>query len=149
MAVVVRRATVEDIESLVDVRIAFVSEFSDDETDRAELVEYLSRALPSESFLAWLVVDAGRLVATSGMVVYERMMRSHGAGIGHEGYILNVYTYPSFRRCGYGRLAMQALLDCARERRIRLTLLATDDGRRLYEQLGFTHDDRTYRWWPK
>ena len=43
---------------------------------------------------------------------------------------------------------MQALLDCARERGIRLTLVATDDGTPLYQKLGFTHDDRNYRWWP-
>jgi hypothetical protein len=43
---------------------------------------------------------------------------------------------------------MEALLECARERSIRLTLVATDDGRPLYESLGFHHDDRNYRWWP-
>ena len=148
MTAVVRRATLEDIDTLVDLRTAFVSEFSEDETHREELVGYLRRALESESFLAWLVVDDGHVVATSGMVVYERMMRSRGAGVGHEGYILNVYTYPEFRRRGYGRLAMEALMECASERRIRLTLLATDHGRGLYEALGFEPDTRTYRWWP-
>ena len=144
----VRRATVDDIDVLVDLRASFVSEFSDDETQREPLVEYLQRALTSESFLAWLVVDDGRVVSTSGMAVYERMVRSHGAGVGLEGYVLNVFTYPEFRRRGYGRLGMEALLDYARERRIRLTLLTTDEGRPMYEKLGFSHDDRTYRWWP-
>ena len=148
MSVSVRRATTEDIDVLIDLREAFVSEFSDDETHRKSLVEYLQRALSLDSFLSWLVLVDGRVVATSGMVVYERMMRSKGAGVGLEGYVLNVYTYPEHRRRGYGRLAMEALLECARERRIRLTLLATDDGRPMYESLGFTHDDRTYRWWP-
>jgi GNAT superfamily N-acetyltransferase len=148
---VVRRATVDDIDVLVEARMAFVTEFADvDDADseRASLIEYLGRSLESEAFLVWVVEEEGRVTATAGMVVYERMMRSRGAGVGCEGYILNVYTYPEFRRRGQGRLAMQALMDCARERRIRLTLLSTDDGRSLYEQLGFTHDDRTYRWWP-
>ena len=148
---VVRRATTDDIDVLIDLRIAFVSEFAeadDADHERDSLAEYLSRALASEAFLAWIVEHNGRPVATGGMVVYERMMRSRGAGVGHEGYILNVYTVPSERRRGHARLMMQALLACARERRIRLTLLATDDGRPLYEGLGFAHDDRTYRWWP-
>jgi GNAT superfamily N-acetyltransferase len=144
----VRRATVDDIEVLIDARFAFVSEFSDDETDRSSLAEYLRRSLSVESFLAWLVVEDGHVVSTSGMVVYERMVRSHGAGVGLEGYVLNVYTYPEHRRRGYGRLGMEALMVCAKERDIRLTLLATDDGRPMYESLGFRHDDRTYRWWP-
>jgi GNAT superfamily N-acetyltransferase len=145
---IVRRATTDDIETLIDVRVAFVSEFADEDTDREALADYLERSLTDESFLVWLVVEDGRVVSTSGMVVYERMVRSHGAGIGFEGYILNVYTYPEYRRRGYGLLGMQALLDHAREHQIRLTLLATDDGRSMYEKLGFSRDDRTYRWWP-
>jgi GNAT superfamily N-acetyltransferase len=148
VSVTVRRATPDDIDAVIDVRIAFVSEFSHDETDREALAAYLKRSLTEESFLVWLVMEEGRVVSTSGMVVYERMFRSHGAGIGLEGYILNVYTYPEFRRRGYGRLGMEALVGYAREREIRLTLLATDEGRPMYESLGFTHDDRTYRWWP-
>lgn len=148
MSVTVRRATTDDIGVLVDLREAFVSEFSDEQTDRAPIAEYLQRAVPLESFLVWIVVDAGRVLATAGMVVYERMMRSKGAGVGLEGYVLNVYTYPEFRHRGYARLAMDALLECARERSIRLTLLSTEDGRPLYEKLGFEPDLRTYRWWP-
>ena len=152
MSVVVRRATKDDVAILVDLRFAFVTEFAakegDDDAARASIAEYLARALPSEEFLAWLVTDEGVVVATGGMVVYERMMRSRGAGVGREGYILNVYTLPEHRRRGHAMRMMEALLDCARERGIRLTLVATDDGKGLYQKLGFTHDDRNYRWWP-
>jgi len=131
--------------------MAFVGEFADigdERSERASVAEYLGRALPLESFLAWLVFDGETVTATAGMAVYERMMRSHGHGVGLEGYVLNVYTLPECRRRGFGRLAMEALMACARERHIRLTLLATEDGRPMYEKLGFAHDDRTYRWWP-
>ncbi len=152
MSIVVRRATTDDVATLVDLRFAFVTEFAPDEGNddaaRAGVAEYLARALPSETFLAWLVLDDDDVVATGGMVVYERMMRSKGAGVGSEGYILNVYTLPEHRRRGYAERMMAALLDCARERGIRLTLVATDAGKGLYQKLGFTHDDRNYRWWP-
>lgn len=152
MSVVVRRATLDDVDVLVDLRFAFVMEFAPDEGDddaaRATVKRYLGRALSSEEFIAWIVEDDGKVVATGGMVVYERMMRSKGAGVGLEGYILNVYTLPEHRRRGHAVRMMDALLECAQERGIRLTLLATDDGRPLYEKLGFSHDDRTYRWWP-
>ena len=152
MTVLVRRATVADVDVLVDLRFAFVTEFAPDEGDddpaRVSVAEYLRRALPSEEFIAWVVEEGGEVVATGGMVVYERMMRSKGAGVGLEGYILNVYTLPSHRRRGYALRMMEELLGCASERGIRLTLLATDDGRPLYEKLGFTNDERTYRWWP-
>jgi GNAT superfamily N-acetyltransferase len=152
MSTVVRRATVEDVPALVALRFAFVGEFSpeegSDEAAKPVVAEYLKRSLADESFLAWVVEDAGTIVATGGMVVYERMMRSKGAGVGFEGYILNVYTLPEHRRRGHAERMMQALLACARERAIRLTLLATDDGEPLYRKLGFVHDERTFRWWP-
>jgi ribosomal protein S18 acetylase RimI-like enzyme len=152
MSVVVRRATVDDVATLVELRFAFVTEFAPDEGDdqaaRATVAEYLARTLASEEFLAWLVLDDDVPVATGGMVIYERMMRSKGAGVGREGYILNVYTLPDHRRRGHAERMMQALLECARERGARLTLVATDDGVPLYRKLGFTHDDRNYRWWP-
>ena len=152
MSIVVRRATVDDVALLTDLRFAFVGEFAPDEADdqaaRTAVAEYLARALADESFLAWVVEDDGAAVATGGMVVYERMMRSKGAGVGFEGYILNVYTLPEHRRRGHAERMMQALLERARERGIRLTLVATEDGAPLYRKLGFTHDDRNYRWWP-
>ena len=152
MTIAVRRATTDDVETLVDLRFAFVTEFAPDEGDdeavRASVAEYLRRALASEEFLAWIVEDDGEVVATGGMVVYERMMRSKGAGVGFEGYILNVYTLPKHRRRGHAERMMQALLDCARDRGVRLTLVATEAGAPLYQKLGFTHDDRNYRWWP-
>jgi ribosomal protein S18 acetylase RimI-like enzyme len=153
MTVVVRRATVDDVATLVELRFAFVTEFAPDEGNddaaRASVAQYLARTLASEEFLAWLVLDGDSVVATGGMVVYERMMRSKGAGVGSEGYILNVYTLPEHRRRGHAMRMMQALLDRARERGIRLTLVATEDGVPLYRKLGFTHDDRNYRWWPE
>lgn len=137
---------------LVDLRFAFVTEFDPDEGDddpaREVVARYLERSLDTESFVAWLVEDEGLVVSTGGMVVYERMMRSKGAGVGHEGYVLNVYTRPEHRRRGHAVRVMDALLEHARAHGVRLTLLATEDGEPLYEKLGFSRADRTYRWWP-
>jgi len=57
---------------------------------------------------------------------------------GREGYILNIYTVPSWRRRGVARAIMCAILDYVRERSIAVaTLHATPDGRPLYEAFGF------------
>ena len=66
----VRRATVDDIDVLIDLRMAFVTEFADvDDADqeRESLAEYLARALASEAFMAWLVDHDGRVTATAGI----------------------------------------------------------------------------------
>jgi GNAT superfamily N-acetyltransferase len=52
--------------------------------------------------------------------------------------ILNVYTNPEYRRRGLARKIMQTIIQwCKREGLARVTLHASDDGRHLYESLGF------------
>jgi GNAT superfamily N-acetyltransferase len=53
--------------------------------------------------------------------------------------VLNVYCEPPHRRRGLARALMDAILDWCRERSIsRVSLHASDEGRPLYEGLGFT-----------
>jgi GNAT superfamily N-acetyltransferase len=58
--------------------------------------------------------------------------------VGREGLILNVYVDPRYRRQGVARRLMEALIDWAPAAGIvRLVLHASEDGRSLYEALGF------------
>ena len=55
-----------------------------------------------------------------------------------EAYVLNVYTEPEHRRSGVARAIMEAILDWSRGQLVaRVTLHASNDGRSLYEALGF------------
>jgi GNAT superfamily N-acetyltransferase len=148
--VTVRRATLADLETLVDLRVAFVRELStvdDEDMLRSKVAAYLARTIPSEGFLVWVVEEDGPIVAMAGMVIYERMMGR--GGVGTEGYVLSVYTIPERRKQGHGARVMEALQSYAASKDIRLTLIATDGGRPLYEKLGWKHDDRNYRWFPE
>lgn len=52
--------------------------------------------------------------------------------------ILNVYTYPAFRRRGVARQIMQTLIVwCRNEGFSKVFLHASDDGRPLYQAMGF------------
>jgi ribosomal protein S18 acetylase RimI-like enzyme len=56
-----------------------------------------------------------------------------------RGYILNVYVEPSFRRRGHARRLMQQACEEGQRRGINYVILhATDQGRPLYERLGWT-----------
>jgi ribosomal protein S18 acetylase RimI-like enzyme len=56
----------------------------------------------------------------------------------HRGNILNVYTAPEFRRRGLAHRLMDAVLDWCKNNKIDFVILhAGDEGRRLYESLGF------------
>jgi GNAT superfamily N-acetyltransferase len=57
---------------------------------------------------------------------------------GPEAYVLNVFVERAWRRRGIAALLMDVVVSYARERRLRLvTLHASDEGRHLYERMGF------------
>ena len=142
----IRRATVADIPRVVDLRVAFlrdVREVGNEAGLRATVTEYLSRALPSGQCVVWVADADGEIVATGAMTVYERMMWD---GVGREGYVLSMYTVPEYRRQGLAGEIVDAMLSFAREGNLRLCLIATDEGRQIYERAGFRPDARYLRW---
>ena len=58
-----------------------------------------------------------------------------------DGYIINMHVDTSDRSRGIGRLLVDACMaDCEAMGVRRYTLYATDDGRPLYESVGFTEE---------
>lgn len=95
-----------------------------------------------EARTAAFVVDApdgsGGLAASVIGAVDERLPSARNPS-GRSGYVYGVSTDPRFRRQGYSRLAMTALLDWYEELGItRIELHASEFGEGLYRELGFT-----------
>lgn len=66
------------------------------------------------------------------------VMPTYSHPTGKRAHIMNVYTRSEFRRMGVARLMMEQLLARAKQRGVTsITLDATEDGRPLYETLGF------------
>ena len=142
----VRRATVADIDRLVDLRVAFLRDAgrAGDETSLRDAVrEYLERAIPAGDVIVWVVEDSGEIVATGAMTIYERMSWD---GVSREGYVLSMYTVPECRRAGIGSAIVDAMLEHARSEGLRLCLIALDEARGIYERAGFEPDPRYLRW---
>jgi GNAT superfamily N-acetyltransferase len=99
--------------------------------------EYLAKAMAEGSFRAWLALERERVVAGGAVVIFPSP--AHPCELRNQrATILNVYTYPAYRRRGIARKLMHAITDwCQREGFSRVTLHASDDGRHLYESLGF------------
>lgn len=145
---VVRRATVADIDQLVELRVAFLRDAGheiDELSLRSAVASYFARALPTDDVLVWVVDDGPRIVSTGAMTVYERMSWD---GVSKEGYVLNMYTVPGFRRRGIASAIVDAMLEHARANDLRLALIALDDARAIYERVGFAPDARYLRWRP-
>jgi GNAT superfamily N-acetyltransferase len=99
---------------------------------------WLHRRMEAGEYLAWLAVRAdGCVVAGLGLWLMDWPPHMVGPG-SRRGNILNVYTNPDSRRQGLARRLMKVALDWCQANRIRAVILhASNDGRPLYEKLGF------------
>ena len=71
-------------------------------------------------------------------MISQLLPRPEAIDGGAQALILNVYCEPEHRRRGLARELMAAMLEwCKRERIAKVVLHASQDGRPLYESLGF------------
>jgi GNAT superfamily N-acetyltransferase len=144
-----RRANVDDIGILVGFRVRFLNELynhpEDDETEilRKALREYFSEAIPSNDFIAWLAEYNGKIIGTSGMVVWQMPARYGGLESGKLGYILNLYIIPEARRKGICTRLLNELIEEAKSLGLTyLHLHASEDGINIYRKAGFAEPDQ-------
>ena len=77
------------------------------------------------------------LIACSGLVLYSRMPGTHGLA-SREGYIMNMYTHPEYRRLGVATELLNRMIQYARGAGARrVWLRATPMGKPVYEKIGF------------
>jgi GNAT superfamily N-acetyltransferase len=142
LPIIIREATPADIPEILLQRRGMYEDigYKDAATLSAILSrsgEYLSKALPDRSFRAWLAFTGGSAVGGGAIVISPWPAHPYDLEC-RRATILNVYTYPQYRRQGVGRQIMQTLVDwCRNEGFARVSLHASDDGRHLYESMGF------------
>ena len=120
-----------------------------DESTAAELrtaaEPLIGEWIAAGTYVGWVaepVTRPGLAVGGAGVQLRPMLPRpghqAPGMLSGPEAYVLNVFVERAWRRRGVASLLMDTVLNYARERRIRVvTLHASDEGRPLYERLGF------------
>jgi GNAT superfamily N-acetyltransferase len=138
----IRKATTGDIPEILRQRRAMYEAMDYQDADAlATMVsvsaDYLNKALSDGSFRAWLASVGDRVVAGGAIIVSPWPAHPYDLEC-RRATILNVYTYPDYRRRGIARRLMQTMIDwCRQESFARVTLHASKDGRSVYEALGF------------
>lgn len=113
-----------------------------------ECEEAITALLRDQDTAAAFVVDAepGRMAACAMGVLLPRLP-GPDSGKPFNGDISTVATDPEFRRRGYARATVKALMDwmtvsgCKR-----ISLASSPEGEPLYTSLGFTYDDPRMSW---
>src|SRR5947207_11141017 len=103
------------------------------------MTRYAECELPHGKFRAWLVEHGGQVVAGGALLVSTQTVPFPGFLGEHPSVsIFNVWTDPEHRRQGLAERLMSTMIAWCRAQGIRrLNLNATEQGRRVYERLGF------------
>jgi len=146
---IVRFATTHDAAILAEHRVAMFREMGAIEASyeaalRDASEAYFAAAIASGEYVGWLACldDASQPIAGGGAQLRSLLPRPSASGdgllLGREALVLNVYTAPSWRRKGVARRLMDAIIAWAADAGVvRLVLSASEDGRPLYERMGF------------
>jgi GNAT superfamily N-acetyltransferase len=138
----VRRASLADADALVAHRIAMFTDMGV-EMDAAALSaafrRWLFDALPSGVYRAWVAETAdGTIVAGGGIIVMPWPPGPRYLG-DRLAFVYNVYTEPAHRRRGLARLVMDEIHAWCRSAGVSsLALNASNDGRKLYDAMGYS-----------
>ena len=152
-AVTIRLATIVDLELISWHRARMFQDMGELPPDlfdsfRVQSRDQLQRMFERENYVGWLANpenEPGRIVAGAGVQLREvpphPQINANGKVdivSGRQAIIQNVFTEPEWRRHGLAALLIKRIIDWARERGIdSLVLHASDEGRALYERLGF------------
>jgi len=138
----IREATVRDLETILRHRRRMCEDMGHrDAAVLDAMVEdcrgLLRRWLEEGLYRGWLAEREGAVVAGGGIIV-STWLPNAADPQERRATILNVYTEPAHRRQGLARALMEVMVRWCRQEGFRaVTLDASDDGRALYESMGF------------
>jgi GNAT superfamily N-acetyltransferase len=144
----IRPAEVNDLDLILQMRLDFLSEVRGlapvETTDefRAETRAFIHRTQQEDRLRTWIAEEYGDALGIVSVIVNDVPPLPQDAR-SREGYIINEYVKPAARGLGVGRLLLGAALGSADELGIRrFFLFATDAGKPLYVENGFTSTER-------
>jgi GNAT superfamily N-acetyltransferase len=141
----IRAATVDapDLEAIVHHRRAMFRDmgYADEralESMSDRFRPWLRQKMEAGEYLTWFVLAADSSIASgAGLWLMDWLPHMVGKGA-RRGNIVNVYTEPAHRRAGMARVLMKVALEWCAANGLEVVILhSSDDGRRLYQSLGF------------
>jgi len=140
---VIRPTTLADAETIVAHRRAMFFDMGYGDTAwldemAAAFLPWLRQKMESGEYLEWFAVAPdGSIAAGAGLWLMD-WMPHRGSSNSRRGNVLNVYTERPHQRRGLARRLMGVVLDDCRVKGLGVVILhSSDEGRRLYESLGF------------
>ena len=139
-----RKLENDQLDEFIELRIRQLrEEGATDDIDLAPaLREYYERHLADGSFVSWIALDEGRIVATSGMSFVEKPPY-FACPNGRIGLLSSMYTEPAYRRQGIAKELLSRVVEEARAHACGVVqVTASEMGMLLYADFGFVKHER-------
>jgi len=137
------RANQNDIQTLIDYRVIFGLELAGEQTAesinelREQTKNYFEKAINDNSYIGYIAKRGNDIAGIGGMVIREQPGTFKNPS-GKVGYLMFMYTVPSFRRNGICTEILSALMNIGKQMDIAVfELHATKEGEFVYKQNGF------------
>jgi GNAT superfamily N-acetyltransferase len=140
--ITLRNATLADIPEILRHRRGMYEDMGFTDANALDAMiplsaAFLSKAMAEAAFRAWLACDRERVAGGGAVLISPWPAHPYDLEC-RRATIINVYVYPEYRRRGIARQLMQEILAwCKAAGLARVCLHASDQGRHLYETLGF------------
>ena len=141
----IRKATVSDIPDLVKLRRLMFESMGHDNhelLDAGDLAveTFFQEFIPVNKFQGWVAVNShGDIVSNIGLIIDHHPPSPRNLS-GKIAYLMNLCTLSNYRRQGIARKLLDEALTTIKQMGIKkVTLHATELGKGLYTQLGFTN----------
>lgn len=139
----IRRLEKKDIPEFVEMRkLQLLEEGAVPTTDLTQsLTDYFLTSLQDGSFVSWIALVDGKMIATSGMS-FSRRPPYYGNPSGYVGTLSCMHTLSAYRRKGIATKLLDHVIDEARQRQCgKVTITASAMGKLLYKSYGFKQKD--------
>jgi GNAT superfamily N-acetyltransferase len=145
----IRRATAQDADIISWHRARMFQDMGDVSGDAFEILRAKARTrleqwINNGNYIGWLATPAdepGMIVAGAGVQlqpILPRPVDVSTIGEGRQATIVNVFTEPQWRERGIASLLIKEIIIWSNNEQVdRLVLHASDEGRSIYERLGF------------
>jgi len=145
-----KKLGVDDLDLFIKLRIDFLSETNKELTEKNKefiinsLEKYYKEYLLKNEFIGIICEYNSIIVSTAFLAISEKPANYHFIN-GKIGTLLNVYTYPEYRKNGISTKIMEIIIKEAKEQNVsEIELIATEDGEKMYFKFGFNEPKMKY-----
>jgi len=144
---IIRKLNKNDKEIFIKLRTTYIKEtftnvnLTDIKQIEDSLNKYFDEHIIKDDFIGIIGEYNENIVSTAYLIINDFPANPNVIN-GRAGTLLNVYTFPEYRKKGIAKKLIEKIIEEAKIKRInRIDLKATEDGYNLYKGLGFIDDN--------